>query len=181
MAAWGFLVVGIAGGGVLAYLSPRIGIPICLLLLLIGVLVLIRAYTKRNEEKAIPIPLPTNDKRVLLLEMPTVRIQGYPSMRVYGQRLPLQVTTLPTSITLEANTLLTFEFLFEGINPVRFSVPSLETEGQTLVPLQYHSDSQSFVITFEIPYSSPPKDYVMKGVSPLANLDTVEWRQLFKI
>jgi hypothetical protein len=48
-AAWAFLVVGIGGSGVVAYLSPRIGIPVCVLLIVIGIVLLIRAYRRRDK------------------------------------------------------------------------------------------------------------------------------------
>jgi hypothetical protein len=45
--AWGFLVIGLGGGAVLAYVSPRIGIPIGFVLIAIGVYLLIGAYRRR--------------------------------------------------------------------------------------------------------------------------------------
>ncbi len=47
-AAWGLIVIGVGGGGVVTYLSPPIGIPVCLLLLGFGVWLLIRAYRYRD-------------------------------------------------------------------------------------------------------------------------------------
>jgi len=136
---------------------------------------------RKDGETAIAIPLPTCDKSDLLLETPPARIPGFPLIRVYGKRLPLQIEPLPTSTTIRANTALTFKFLFEGIEPLQFSVPSLKSDGQVLVPLNTDSDSQSATITWEIPYSSPPRDYLMEGVTTLANSDRIEWKQIFKI
>lgn len=48
-AAWGFIIIGIGGGGVLTYLSPPIGIPVCLVLISLGVWLLIRAYRRRDK------------------------------------------------------------------------------------------------------------------------------------
>ena len=48
-AAWGFLALSIGGGGVLAFLSPQIGIPICVVLIIIGILLIIRAYRYRDK------------------------------------------------------------------------------------------------------------------------------------
>jgi len=48
-AAWGFIIIGIGGGGVLTYLSPPIGIPVCLILISLGVWLLIRAYRHRDK------------------------------------------------------------------------------------------------------------------------------------
>lgn len=50
-AAWGFLVIGIGGGGVLAYLLPQVGIPVCILLVLIGIFIVLRAYRHRDKSK----------------------------------------------------------------------------------------------------------------------------------
>ena len=48
-AAWGIIIIGVGGGGVVTYLSPPIGIPICALLLLLGFVLLIRAYRHRRK------------------------------------------------------------------------------------------------------------------------------------
>lgn len=47
-AAWGFLIVSIGGSTLLAFLSTQIGIPIGILLLLLGILLIIRAYRNRD-------------------------------------------------------------------------------------------------------------------------------------
>ena len=47
--AWGFLIVGIGSGAVFAYLAPKIGIPICAVLILLGVWLIIRAYINKNK------------------------------------------------------------------------------------------------------------------------------------
>ena len=54
-AAWGFLIVGIGAGTVLAYLSQKIGIPICVVLILIGIWLIIRSYRNRNRLSKIRI------------------------------------------------------------------------------------------------------------------------------
>jgi hypothetical protein len=48
-AAWGFALIGIGGAGVLAYLSPKVGIPICIVILVFGILLIIRAYKIRRK------------------------------------------------------------------------------------------------------------------------------------
>lgn len=55
-AAWGFLIFGLGGGGVLTYLSSHIGMPVCGALILAGIILLVRAYRKKrlietNQEK----------------------------------------------------------------------------------------------------------------------------------
>ena len=121
-----------------------------------------------------------NDKRIFLIKMPTNKIPGFPSVRVYGQRVR-QITTLPASATIRANYHLIFGFSLGGVVLSNFSVSYLETGGQILAPLENHLDSQSYVVTFEIPYSFPQREYVMQGVHILPNSDTVTWRQEFKI
>ena len=43
------MLVGVGGGAVLAYLSPKVGIPVCVGIVLVGILLLIRAYRRTND------------------------------------------------------------------------------------------------------------------------------------
>ncbi|HEX7364952.1 MAG TPA: hypothetical protein VF366_07295 [Dehalococcoidia bacterium] len=45
-AAWGGLITGVGIGGVLTYIAPQIGIPICIILTGIGISLLVRAYLR---------------------------------------------------------------------------------------------------------------------------------------
>jgi len=45
--AWGFLAVGIGAGVMIPYLPHKIGIPICVVLIFVGICLLIRAYRNR--------------------------------------------------------------------------------------------------------------------------------------
>ncbi len=46
--AWAELILGLGGGGLLTFLSPQIGIPVSIILILIGIWLLIRAYRHRD-------------------------------------------------------------------------------------------------------------------------------------
>ncbi len=47
--AWGLLIIEVGIGGVVTYLSPQIGIPIFILLVIFGIGLLIKAYKNRNK------------------------------------------------------------------------------------------------------------------------------------
>ena len=45
--AWGELIVGVGGGGLLSYISPIIGVPVCIIMVGFGIFLMIRAYSRK--------------------------------------------------------------------------------------------------------------------------------------
>jgi len=82
--AWAFLIIGIGGGTVLAYLSPHYGIPIDFVLVVAGILLLIRAYVCRHTlQKPKPVPPPLD--RSVKEKLPDGRtLTSYPPRVILG-------------------------------------------------------------------------------------------------
>jgi hypothetical protein len=57
LAAWAELIIGLGGGGLMSYISPIIGIPVCIILVGFGVFLLIRAYRKKSPQKILTTQL----------------------------------------------------------------------------------------------------------------------------
>jgi hypothetical protein len=61
-AAWGILLLGIGGGVVLTYLSPIIGIPVGVIISLLGIVLIFRAYRHKKQSK----PLRLSNRKELI-------------------------------------------------------------------------------------------------------------------
>ena len=47
--AWGLLAVGLGVGGMLTYISPRVGITVCAVITLVGIFLIVRAYRGKTK------------------------------------------------------------------------------------------------------------------------------------
>ncbi len=73
-AAFSFLLLGLGGGGVVTYLSPLIGIPLCIIIILVGICLLLRAYKYRDKTSKID---------AIIQELENKYIAGYSSLDIF--------------------------------------------------------------------------------------------------
>jgi len=66
-AAWAGLIIELGVGGVMTYLLPQYGIPLCILLVVLGIFLLVRAYKYKDESK---------EKRQLHLDLGKFLLDG---------------------------------------------------------------------------------------------------------